>query len=128
MRCFAPALVALSLLLSRHALAQEVSLVGMMGSKALLMVGGTPPKTLAPGESHMGVKLLSVEGEKATVELEGKRLSLRMGEAPARVGNGGGVPEGSRIVLTAGSGGHFCLLYTSPSPRDTERSRMPSSA
>ena len=22
----------------------------------------------------------------------------------------------------------FCLLYTSPSPRDTERSRMPSSA
>ena len=26
--------------------------------------------------------------------------------------------------------GHFgtCLLYTSPSPRDTERSRMPSSA
>ena len=24
--------------------------------------------------------------------------------------------------------GNFCLLYTSPSPRDTERSRMPSSA
>ena len=23
---------------------------------------------------------------------------------------------------------YFCLLYTSPSPRDTERSRMPSSA
>ena len=25
-------------------------------------------------------------------------------------------------------GPYFCLLYTSPSPRDTERSRMPSSA
>ena len=24
--------------------------------------------------------------------------------------------------------GYICLLYTSPSPRDTERSRMPSSA
>ena len=24
--------------------------------------------------------------------------------------------------------GHFCLLYTSPSPRDRTRSRMPSSA
>ena len=24
--------------------------------------------------------------------------------------------------------GYVCLLYTSPSPRDTERSRMPSSA
>ena len=23
---------------------------------------------------------------------------------------------------------YYCLLYTSPSPRDTERSRMPSSA
>ena len=24
--------------------------------------------------------------------------------------------------------GHFCLLYTSPSPRDRQKSRMPSSA
>ena len=30
------------------------------------------------------------------------------------------------VVLDVGSGS--CLLYTSPSPRDTERSRMPSSA
>src|SRR5664280_963777 len=27
-----------------------------------------------------------------------------------------------------GNGGEFCLLYTSPSPRDSTRSRMPSSA
>ena len=31
----------------------------------------------------------------------------------------------SRVTLTALE---ICLLYTSPSPRDTERSRMPSSA
>ncbi|WP_460366119.1 hypothetical protein, partial [Staphylococcus aureus] len=31
--------------------------------------------------------------------------------------------ETEQAVLT-----HACLLYTSPSPRDTERSRMPSSA
>ena len=31
-------------------------------------------------------------------------------------------------VLTAGSGQNPCLLYTSPSPRDVEESRMPSSA
>ena len=31
-------------------------------------------------------------------------------------------PYGARIQIKA------CLLYTSPSPRDTERSRMPSSA
>ena len=38
------------------------------------------------------------------------------------------------VVREAGSGlqssllGGFCLLYTSPSPRDVEESRMPSSA
>ena len=34
----------------------------------------------------------------------------------------GGVP------ITNHKTGNTCLLYTSPSPRDTERSRMPSSA
>ena len=34
------------------------------------------------------------------------------------------------IIGKSGSGGHvkICLLYTSPSPRDVEESRMPSSA
>ena len=39
------------------------------------------------------------------------------------------------ILVSAGAGGHggtlnpmSCLLYTSPSPRDTDLSRMPSSA
>ena len=31
-------------------------------------------------------------------------------------------------VHSAASGGGTCLLYTSPSPRDVEESRMPSSA
>ena len=34
----------------------------------------------------------------------------------------------SRIYLTGMSMGGYCLLYTSPSPRDVEESRMPSSA
>ena len=32
------------------------------------------------------------------------------------------------LLLTAGTKGKSCLLYTSPSPRDRTRSRMPSSA
>ena len=32
--------------------------------------------------------------------------------------------DGSRATATV----YICLLYTSPSPQDTERSRMPSSA
>ena len=40
----------------------------------------------------------------------------------------GGTLKG-RLVLTAGLGGMGgCLLYTSPSPRDRQKSRMPSSA
>ena len=34
----------------------------------------------------------------------------------------------SKITYIDGAKGIFCLLYTSPSPRDRTRSRMPSSA
>ena len=34
------------------------------------------------------------------------------------------LPSGDLLIEVA----YSCLLYTSPSPRDTERSRMPSSA
>ena len=40
------------------------------------------------------------------------------------------IPVGARIVCADNSGAKIidCLLYTSPSPRDRTRSRMPSSA
>ncbi len=88
--------------------AQEVALQGMLGSKALLMVGGGAPKAVAPGETHQGVRVVSTSGDQAVVEVGGKRLTLRVGEAPASVGQAGPAPgSGQRIVLTAGSGGHF---------------------
>jgi aspartyl protease family protein len=90
------------------AAAQSVALQGMLGSKALLIVDGAPPKTVAPGETFKGVKVLSTAGDQAVVEIDGKRQVLRVGEAPASVGSKGGAPgRGTRIVLTAESGGHF---------------------
>lgn len=89
------------------ALAQSVALQGMLGSKALLIVDGAAPKTVGVGESHMGVKVLATLGDQATVEINGRRHTLRVGDAPASVGQGSASPRGSRIVLTAGSGGHF---------------------
>jgi aspartyl protease family protein len=89
------------------AAAQSVALQGMLGNRALLIVNGAAPKSVAPGESHQGVKVLSTLGEQAVVEIEGRRHTLRVGDAPASVGGGGSGAKGNRIVLTAGTGGHF---------------------
>ena len=66
--------------------------------------------------------------------------SRRLTSAQGQAGNPKFSPDGRTIAFTAdyggnpdvyvvpAEGGEPCLLYTSPSPRDTERSRMPSSA
>jgi aspartyl protease family protein len=89
------------------AAADSVALQGMLGSKALLIVNGAPPKTVAPGDSYMGVKVLTTLGDQAVVEIDGKRVTLRVGDAPANVGGAAKSSRGTKIVLTAGSGGHF---------------------
>lgn len=101
-------LLALLILVSGAVAAQTVALQGMLGSNALLIVNGGAPKAVAAGSVYQGVKVVSTAGDQAVVEIAGKRHTLRVGEAPASVGgNGGESSRGSRIVLTAGSGGHF---------------------
>jgi aspartyl protease family protein len=88
--------------------AQSVAMTGSMGSKALLVVNGGPPKALAAGDTHAGVKVLSVKASEVVVEIAGKRETLALGGAPVSVGSGGGGGgSGTQIVLSAGSGGHF---------------------
>ncbi|QDL56704.1 TIGR02281 family clan AA aspartic protease [Rhodoferax aquaticus] len=80
----------------------------MLGSKALLIVDGSPPKGVAVGETFLGVKVISTEGDHAVVEIAGKRQAMRVGDAPSSVG--GSIPSsvgGARVVLSASSGGHF---------------------
>jgi aspartyl protease family protein len=62
---------------------------------------------VAPGETHKGVKVLSTLGDQAVIEIDGKRHTLRVGDAPASVGGAMTASRGSKIVLTAGTGGHF---------------------
>lgn len=95
------------LFLGSAAHAQSVALAGMLGSKALLVVNGTTPKTVAPGETHEGVKVISTTGDQAVVEQDGKRNTLRVGEAPVNMGASKTGGKGNRIVLVAGTGGHF---------------------
>jgi aspartyl protease family protein len=52
--------------------------------------------------------VVSTQGDQAVLEIAGKRHTLRVGDAPASVGSGGaGDAGGNRVVLSAGSGGHF---------------------
>lgn len=101
--------VLMALLLSggRCAYAQAVALSGMFGPKALLVVDGNEPKLVGVGESHRGVKVISTQGDTAVLEIAGQRQTLRVGSAPVSVGKAAPGGSGARIVLAAGSGGHF---------------------
>ena len=92
------------LLSAPSAYAESVALAGMIGSKALLVVDGSALKSVAAGETHQGVKVISTSGDQAVIEQSGKRQTLRVGEAPVSMGGSG---RGSRIVLLESGGGHF---------------------
>lgn len=85
-------------------IAAEVAVVGMIGTRAILVVNDGAPQTVAVGgRSREGVKVLGVDGDVATLEVDGKRQRIRLGERVVR--REGGVGEG--LVLQADSRGHF---------------------
>lgn len=94
----------LALALPAVAADQSIALAGVLGSKALLVVDGSAPRAVGPGETHQGVKVLSVTRDEATVEVQGTRRLLRLGESPVALGSSG---SGKRIVLMADNQGHF---------------------
>ena len=99
-------LLAAGLLACGACAAQNVSLSGSLGDKALLIIDGSP-RTVAVGSTVQGVKLLSLSGGEALVEVEGQRLNLRLGGVQVNLGPAPVEGGGRRIVLPAGPGGHF---------------------
>ena len=108
-RFFSPAILIAALVFGHSAAhAQSVALAGMLGSKALLIVDGTTPKSVAAGETHQGVKVISTAGDQAVIEQDGKRRTLRVGDAPVSLGGAGAsAGRGTRITLSESGGGHF---------------------
>jgi aspartyl protease family protein len=98
-------LLALALcLVSGGAAAQDVGLAGVMGSKAMLMIDGGEPQAVAIGQSLAGVKVISVQGDQAVVEIGGRKRLLRVGQHAI----GAAPADGSgTIVMTADNQGHF---------------------
>lgn len=113
-----PCLVTVCLLLggAGTALAAEIGLAGVIGSKALLTVDGAPPRAFAVGQVVPGVRLLSVDGEGAVLEIDGRKRRLRPGaEGVGSAGmadsvSGEGGDRGDSVVLTADGQGHFLTL------------------
>jgi len=88
-----------------------VSLNGSLGQRAgLLMIDGEA-RTVFIGQSANGVKLISIDEERAVIEVNGRRQTLALGATPARVGDAGAPSTGGssarQIVLSSGPGGHF---------------------
>jgi aspartyl protease family protein len=104
-----PLLVALGQALAQPQPPAQVHLNGMLGSRAALLVIDGEPRTVEVGASVQGVKLISLEDGRATVEYGGKRQTLALGAAPGRVL----APQPTQprqIVLPVGPGGHYTSL------------------
>ena len=86
--------------------AQSVSMGGSLGNNALLVIDGKP-RNVAVGSTVSGVRLVSVSGNDAIVEVEGKRVTLHLGGAQVNLGGKQSEGSGKQIVLSADSGGHF---------------------
>ncbi|HMO46054.1 MAG TPA: TIGR02281 family clan AA aspartic protease [Rubrivivax sp.] len=92
---------------SMAAHAQQLSLAGSFGNKALLVIDGQP-HTLAVGQSAAGVSLLQLSDGQALVRGGDGTTLLRLGAAPARLsGTPAAAAAAQEIVLPMGLGGHF---------------------
>ena len=74
-----------AVLCAAGAAAQTVSMGGSLGSNALLVIDGKA-RTVAIGATVDGIRLISVTGNEAVVELKGKRVLLRLGDAQVNLG------------------------------------------
>lgn len=89
--------------------AADVGLAGLTGSKALLVIDGGEPQAVTVGQSRDGIRLLSIQGDQAIVEVEGRKRALRVGQHA--VGSTGG-EGGGKVILTADGQGHYFTTGT----------------
>ena len=100
------AIIALTLALSCGvALAADPALIGVIGDKAaVLALDGGDPKTVKVGQTWNGIRVVSIEAGRATVEIDGRQRVLQQGP---HYRSGETNSARSQVTLAAGPGGHF---------------------
>lgn len=81
----------------------DVVLVGLFPTKALVQINGGAPRILSVGQPVEGITLIAVGRDNATLQIEGKRQTLSMGQG----NHGAPGSSGSSVTLSADSRGHF---------------------
>src|SRR5687767_9040882 len=106
---FMPSIIALVLLLAcGFAAAADVALIGVIGDKAaVLAVDGGDPKTVKVGQTWRGITVLTVEKDRATIEVEGKKRQVERGQhyRGAETASSGR----SKVLVAADTRGHFFI-------------------
>ena len=83
----------------------DVGLAGVFSGKALLTIDGGAPRVVPVGtKTGEGVSVIAVDGETATIEVDGKRRVLRVGQNVAVQRSESGPAS---VTLTADVRGHF---------------------
>jgi aspartyl protease family protein len=78
--------------------------VGIIGSKAILVIDGGSPRTLSPGQEYGDVKLLSTQETGITIMIDGKRRSIKIGQNAVSEASDAGP---ATVVLSPDARGHF---------------------
>ena len=84
----------------------RLNVVGLFSGKALVSINGGAPQSIGAGQTKNGVKLISADSESATFMVEGKRQTLKMGQA-ASVAASAGPATNDPVSLYADQAGHF---------------------
>jgi aspartyl protease family protein len=101
-------IIALSLLLAGlPAAAADVALIGLIGNKAaVLAVDGGEPKTVKVGQTWQGITVLSVDKDRATVQMDGRQRVLMHGQ---HYRSSAATSDRQQATLAADSRGHFIV-------------------
>ncbi len=103
------ALSAVLLVSADSAVAAEVELAGVFARRAVLVVNGGNPQTLSIGQrSREGVRLLDISNPSVTIEVNGERRQVRLGNAPVRIADATAANAGPALVrLVPDARGHY---------------------